>query len=519
MQKVSKRLLLDPITPSATDAAYGVVADGVTDTTDALKAFFAFLGSSGVKGHVPAGDYLIGDTITWTITAGFEVECDPDARFIAKAGFPVDKKLFQPSTTSGDMSFRWKGGVIDGRNMPARVSGAPDCLYISSPHLKRVVLDHLYVINNNDRNGTAGDSCIFLAEGEDYTVVNCKLQGAVDSGLYISGDNAETVGRRIHVTNNTITECGVAVISKRGFQDHTIDDNFLTNCDNGIIVGGIGDVGTTGRKGTVHGNELRNVTRGIEARISDGLVITGNRIEDWGIDKTGAAVLNYAIRVAGSKRCNVGNNILTYTSAVTPNASSGGIVIERRTELGVDYDSTDNHISDNVIFGIPRGIVETTGANNNLLLLNSMTSVTTRNVLVGASTMLVEADVANTRFRVRSGGSGSTPASTANVVFENDVDLILNLLAPSTNGVILLVGDEANNGIARIAYNHVNDRWAFRAGGGTDNLIIGSTTIGFYGATPVAKPTVSGSRGGNAALASLLTALASQGLVTDSSTA
>lgn len=43
--------------------------------------------------------------------------------------------------------------------------------------------------------------------------------------------------------------------------------------------------------------------------------------------------------------------------------------------------------------------------------------------------------------------------------------------------------------------------------------------VGFYNATPVAKPTVSGSRGGNAALASLLTALASQGLVTDSSTA
>jgi hypothetical protein len=42
---------------------------------------------------------------------------------------------------------------------------------------------------------------------------------------------------------------------------------------------------------------------------------------------------------------------------------------------------------------------------------------------------------------------------------------------------------------------------------------------GFYGTEPVAKPTVTGSRGGNAALASLLTALASQGLVTDSTTA
>jgi hypothetical protein len=43
--------------------------------------------------------------------------------------------------------------------------------------------------------------------------------------------------------------------------------------------------------------------------------------------------------------------------------------------------------------------------------------------------------------------------------------------------------------------------------------------IGFLGASAVAKPTVTGSRGGNAALASLLTALASLGLITDSSTA
>lgn len=41
--------------------------------------------------------------------------------------------------------------------------------------------------------------------------------------------------------------------------------------------------------------------------------------------------------------------------------------------------------------------------------------------------------------------------------------------------------------------------------------------IGFYGAAPAAKPTVTGSRGANAALASLLTALATLGLITDSS--
>lgn len=43
--------------------------------------------------------------------------------------------------------------------------------------------------------------------------------------------------------------------------------------------------------------------------------------------------------------------------------------------------------------------------------------------------------------------------------------------------------------------------------------------LGFFGTNPVVKPTVTGSRGGNAALASLLTALAGEGLLTDSTTA
>jgi hypothetical protein len=43
--------------------------------------------------------------------------------------------------------------------------------------------------------------------------------------------------------------------------------------------------------------------------------------------------------------------------------------------------------------------------------------------------------------------------------------------------------------------------------------------VGFNNASPLSKPTISGSRGGNAALASLLTALASYGLITDSTTA
>jgi hypothetical protein len=52
------------------------------------------------------------------------------------------------------------------------------------------------------------------------------------------------------------------------------------------------------------------------------------------------------------------------------------------------------------------------------------------------------------------------------------------------------------------------------------NLVLrcGSNAIGFYGSAPAAQPTVTGAKGGNAALASLLSALAGLGLIVDSTT-
>lgn len=51
------------------------------------------------------------------------------------------------------------------------------------------------------------------------------------------------------------------------------------------------------------------------------------------------------------------------------------------------------------------------------------------------------------------------------------------------------------------------------------NLRADGTGVGFNGTAPIAKPNVTGSRGGNAALASLLTQLAALGLITDGSSA
>jgi hypothetical protein len=62
----------------------------------------------------------------------------------------------------------------------------------------------------------------------------------------------------------------------------------------------------------------------------------------------------------------------------------------------------------------------------------------------------------------------------------------------------------------------------FQFGSSTPVMVLdeGSTQkIGVFNVTPVARQAVTGSRGGNAALASLITAMASYGWVTDSSSA
>jgi len=98
-------------------------------------------------------------------------------------------------------------------------------------------------------------------------------------------------------------------------------------------------------------------------------------------------------------------------------------------------------------------------------------------------------------------------------------DTHLDLFGGVNTATILPGSDSVTN-----AYMDVRSRGnlpvRLRSGtSGLSRIIVGETGIGFYGSAEVAKPTITGSRGGNAGLASLLTQLATLGLITDSTTA
>ena len=91
----------------------------------------------------------------------------------------------------------------------------------------------------------------------------------------------------------------------------------------------------------------------------------------------------------------------------------------------------------------------------------------------------------------------------------------INVTDTTTGGVNILGSGAGGVTITGSVGNGLN------LSGGGGGIFIGTSSfddVGFFGQTPANRPTVTGSRGGNAALASLLTALATLGLIVDSST-
>ena len=91
-------------------------------------------------------------------------------------------------------------------------------------------------------------------------------------------------------------------------------------------------------------------------------------------------------------------------------------------------------------------------------------------------------------------------------------------------GTVLNMGirlqSDAANSVIMLGPNNLEDATTRVSDAGPDSRIrLEANKIGFFSSAPVVRPTVTGSRGGNAALADLLTELATLGLIIDSSTA
>lgn len=131
--------------------------------------------------------------------------------------------------------------------------------------------------------------------------------------------------------------------------------------------------------------------------------------------------------------------------------------------------------------------------------------------VVTASSTLTVAALLTASAGITSGGTLTVSAGGASIVGTT------TLAVTTISGLVTL------NGGLTVATGATNMQTlttcsaGFTVSGGNINLGAAGANLAFFGATNVLKQTVTGSRGANAALASLLTTLANYGLVTDSS--
>lgn len=359
---------------------YGATGDGTTDDTAAIQAAFTYASTTGITCRVPAGTYLITNKIQVSVTSDLCIECDPSAVFKVSAAFPVDTQVFVAiAAVTGEHKFIWKNGTIDGRLIPAKVGAAsPDLLSVSGETMRDTLIDNVSFLLNDVLTNNRGDSCLFLTEGQNYTVSNCYFRGAVDAAVYTSGNVAQTAGRKILVTGNTFELCNVAYISKRAFEDQIINGNFVVECNFGIVVGGESD-GTLlpGKKTIITSNILKKVEAPIEVRVSNGSVITNNRIEDPGVGPTLIPITGVGIRIKGSNNCLVNSNFIGAIN-YTPAVNTTGIAISSFVYDSITYTSDNNLIDGNVLFALPNGFFENNaqGSINTVTLTNKYISCT-----------------------------------------------------------------------------------------------------------------------------------------------
>lgn len=155
---------------------------------------------------------------------------------------------------------------------------------------------------------------------------------------------------------------------------------------------------------------------------------------------------------------------------------------------------------------IGNGLAVTTGATTlgSTLLATGATTLSSTLAVTGATTIggLITA-------------SAGANVTTADLALSSGSSLSINGYGIiSEGGGIVSVGSDGGPGITIATSDGPS---VAVTADGSKKMEANTTGIGFFAATPVAKPTVTGSRALNPALASLLTALATLGLITDSS--
>ncbi|WP_405883654.1 right-handed parallel beta-helix repeat-containing protein [Streptomyces sp. NBC_01384] len=209
----------------------------------------------------------------------------------------------------------------------------------------------------------------------------------------------------------------------------------------------------------------------------------------------------------GGTNLNVKNNIITGCAANNGPGGFGGALDIR----GVTY----SQISDNVVINNGHGGIGLDSATINGATVNCAGNVLAGNISGDDGLNYDPYNGAHTQqgYGIKELAAGQGPNTYLNnTLFGTGTNFNLTSTGNSVNAVDLTT-DQTIQGNKTFSYyttlqdGQVNGAWRMFG------------TVGFFGAAAVGRQPVAGAKGGNAALASMATALANLGLITDSTTA
>jgi hypothetical protein len=226
----------------------------------------------------------------------------------------------------------------------------------------------------------------------------------------------------------------------------------------------------------------------------------------------------------GTSSAPVGDSNFTYNTTTHTLTSAGENDLGFISVNGVSMPTnamfvaghTTNADRDRAQFFVGGGALQATGASDNTFVdINAASSSVTLGTGVAGGIYATE------RIRVApftGGGLGSSVTRGASLYIDGAPTFVVQ--AGATWGAYIAGGGMHVGG--RLESTATVSAVGLGITGSGGNMLLADSaaqTLGFFlGTSPVGQQTVSGSRGGNAALASLLTALASYGLIVDSTT-
>jgi prepilin-type processing-associated H-X9-DG protein len=510
---------------------FGVTGDGATDDTAAIQAAL----QAGGRIVFPPGNYRIAGAgsnaggVDAVITKDLHVICEAGARFFTDdgSGGRLDNDLVLirvPSNGAGlpadGVTVLWQGGLFDQREQkqstsvpfrtehpaPTGFDGASatcDALSIRGDYtitgtdyhgIRQAVIEGITCIAGTHWETAGGDSGVFISGCENQIVRDSVFVGNRDLGVYASGSANSQLRCKTVIESCLFKSCFFGASAKRSGDSVVIRGCDADNCVRGYAIEAVG--AEILERAVIEGNSGSRLNQGVKMMRARGYTVRDNHFTAMGAYRADgstivAEVIPYAVYIEGSSFGFIAHN------------SCRGIGAGLAAAFPSDY---------SLVRLVAHTSGDTVNSDNNVILQNVGDALRTAGSIVGTNNSMIENVVFNAV-------TSSAFVSLGTQGHQMVMDPATGLHSFSTN-VGFADGSTSNPGIFRRSGTNNGIRFGTNlvgiVAGGADRIVANNTGVGFHNSTPIAKPTVSGSRGGNAALASLLTTLANYGLITDS---